>query len=108
MDGGRAAVGHAEVGRRSGTGDTSGRGTPEYLVTAFTAGLGLVFCRWFAGRNYLTFALTGWTLLLGSSAVELLLQRAYRVQGRMVAGLLLVMPGWAAGPALATRAGAAR
>ncbi len=84
---------------------TAGEFLLYYCITLIEIGAAVVFVRFFAGRNYLAYLLTAWTLALVDRGADLLAQpaAALRQQGWVLMIVLLATLLWAAAPALARR-----
>jgi hypothetical protein len=92
----------------SGEIHTPGEFALQYAMAAIWAGCAVLFCRLFARKNYLAYALVLWAMTLRPAMMELLGSDnpALERQGWMVAGVLAVTVVWAVAPALRRRAGA--
>jgi len=85
---------------------TPGEFALQYAITAIWAGCAVLFCLWFARKNYLAYALVLWAMALRPAMMELFgnANPALDRQGWIVAGVLAVSVVWALAPALRRRA----
>jgi len=81
-----------------------------YTMALVMAAAGIAFCRFFARRNYLAYALVIWLMALRTPVMELVGSgnRALEVQGWMVAAIMAATLVWAVAPALGRRGAADR
>jgi hypothetical protein len=77
----------------------------HYAMAVIWAGCAVLFCRLFARRNYLAYALVLWIMALRPAMMQLFgnANPALERQGWMVAGVMAVSVVWALAPALRRR-----
>ena len=77
----------------------------HYTISLVTAAAGIAFCRFFARRNYLAYALVLWLMTLRTPMMQLLNtgNAALQAQGWLIAGIMAASVAWAVAPALLRR-----
>jgi hypothetical protein len=81
---------------------TPGEFALQYVIALATAAAAYAFCRFFARRNYLAYALVFWLMALRGPMMKLLGNgnSALEMQGWIVAAVMAVSVLWAVAPAL--------
>jgi hypothetical protein len=85
---------------------TPGEFLLHYTISLIWVAAGIAFCRYFARRNYLAYALIIWLVALRAPMMELLGtgNAALQAQGWMIGGIMAATLAWAVAPALSKRA----
>jgi hypothetical protein len=88
---------------------TPGEWILNYTISLATAAAGIAFCRFFARRNYLTYALVLWLMALRAPMMQLLGtgNSALQMQAWLIAAIMAATLAWAVAPALLRRVPAA-